>query len=704
MLKANMKIRKFILVLGSMVFAMTALAMEEEIPNEQGFLIQEKEEGKVLEQKETLYIRSLLTNIHQILDTELGVDRSNQDIALSWLSGLADKTNAKENKELRDRIRLTLQKGRIPGAFQERDVVNLRALRQALLQENPRIIRAYLGFSETNFTTIDSKEVVQIIEQAIEILSSLQQGGESPEDLLTIDDLPLILNGSNLKNAASAEEFNKEIALLNKLVTSHFPEKTLQLLPPFNNSPNLFAAYKNLMSRAQEFKLKRSDFIDIINNLNFLNQAIGGYNPAMHGKSNEETEVLILLLEQFHKISEKVRTRVLAYKYRSEGPNPDLDAVISFLQQRNEYNQRKILDLVSKEEIWVLSLDGGGIKGILGATMLDEVANRTGKRITDMFDFFAGTSTGGLIALGLTASNPKNPEEPLYDTSFVKDLYLRYGEQIFPPILKGSYFGSGVKQVYQAWSHAYSPDAIESLLISFFGMQPLSDVVKPTLVTAVNITDGEAMLFASYKAYSRGGLNFLPHRNPRIWQAGRATSAAPTYFPPITMYYDNAPKELIDGGVTTNNPTLLALREIRTLCQDFSNKCNIKKINVVSIGTGIPKYKHKFGQSQLGLLNVLEAFTEVGMGFGVRQTEFHVKEYLDLGKAKGDFTYNYYRFNPNVGDIELDSASKENIDKLSTLSQAVISRQEFKKLLNHLNARNPEEINGQVVELIGELR
>src|SRR4028119_1606200 len=78
----------------------------------------------------------------------------------------------------------------------------------------------------------------------------------------------------------------------------------------------------------------------------------------------------------------------------------------------------------------ILSLDGGGLRGIISVIVLKEMERRSGKRITDLFDMVAGTSTGGLIACGITVSD--NGISPKYTLEEIEKIYVENGKDIFP--------------------------------------------------------------------------------------------------------------------------------------------------------------------------------------------------------------------------------------------------------------------------------
>ena len=216
----------------------------------------------------------------------------------------------------------------------------------------------------------------------------------------------------------------------------------------------------------------------------------------------------------------------------------------------------------------ILSIDGGGIRGIIPAMLLAEIERRTGASTAHLFDLVAGTSTGGIIALGLTI--PKCPGAPLYSARNFVELYEKEGPRIFSRSLARALFTADSF----TWKK-YASTGIESVLQDYFGDSRLRDAVTDVLITSYEIERRFPFFFKSRNARARPDYDF-PARD-----IARATSAAPTYFEPMKIssgtnseYYT-----LIDGGVFANNPAACALVEARTTSA-------VADYLLVSLGTG----------------------------------------------------------------------------------------------------------------------
>lgn len=187
----------------------------------------------------------------------------------------------------------------------------------------------------------------------------------------------------------------------------------------------------------------------------------------------------------------------------------------------------------------VLSLDGGGLKGIFTASFLAEWERTTGRPAHESFDLIAGTSTGGIIALALGLG---------YPASDILQFYLDNGEVIFPPETFRS-----VGDARQAIGSRYKPDALETKLSEFFGEARLGDSYTRLVIPAYHADLGDIYIFkTSHHERLR-----VDYRN-RVIDVARATCAAPTYFPPASL---EDGLRLIDGGVWANNPVQLAVVE-----------------------------------------------------------------------------------------------------------------------------------------------
>jgi hypothetical protein len=228
----------------------------------------------------------------------------------------------------------------------------------------------------------------------------------------------------------------------------------------------------------------------------------------------------------------------------------------------------------------ILTIDGGGIRGIIPALVLAEIERRTGKRICELFDLIAGTSTGGILALGLTKPKPDGARAPQYTARDMAKLYENEGHRIFSSSLLHRIFSLG-----GTLDTKYSSGPIEDVLADYFGDAMLSEALTRVLIPSYEIELRSAFFFKSHKATGetlaadekREDYDFL------MRDVARATSAAPTYFEPELIDRERNAFALIDGGTYANNPTMCAVAE--AICSTKFNK-RLENVFVVSLGTG----------------------------------------------------------------------------------------------------------------------
>jgi patatin-like phospholipase/acyl hydrolase len=199
----------------------------------------------------------------------------------------------------------------------------------------------------------------------------------------------------------------------------------------------------------------------------------------------------------------------------------------------------------------VLSIDGGGIRGLIPALVLAEVERRTGRRVADMVDLVAGTSTGGILACGITRPGPDGA--PLYSAEELANIYVEEGPRIFHRGL--------LKQVFSLGGlvdERYEDDGLNDALERYLGDERLSGTVADLFVTAYDIKDRFAFFFRSARAREDPTYDF-----PLV-QVARATGAAPSYFEPAeaTDLAGARTYPLIDGGIYAVNPAMCAYADV----------------------------------------------------------------------------------------------------------------------------------------------
>jgi len=174
----------------------------------------------------------------------------------------------------------------------------------------------------------------------------------------------------------------------------------------------------------------------------------------------------------------------------------------------------------------ILSIDGGGIRGLIPAVVLAELEARAGRPAAELFDLIAGTSTGGIIACAVGTGRP---------AADLVGLYREEGPRIFSRSL-----GRRVASAEGLLDERYDDTALNDALRRYLGDARLADSRVPLLVTAYDLHARAPVLF------ERG--------DAPMWVAARATSAAPTYFEPLL----HEGRSLVDGGVYATNPAMFA--------------------------------------------------------------------------------------------------------------------------------------------------
>jgi uncharacterized protein len=197
----------------------------------------------------------------------------------------------------------------------------------------------------------------------------------------------------------------------------------------------------------------------------------------------------------------------------------------------------------------VLAIDGGGIRGIVPAALLDRLETLADRPVRDLFDLIVGTSTGGILTLGLTM--PDADGRPRYRAADLLELYLDDGPRIFHrPTLHR------LRTANALLGPRYPADGLERVLAREFGDVRLRDLLGDVLVPAYETEIREPWFFRSRRARTNDGYDFLAR------DVARATSAAPVHFPPARVSGgDGASWTLIDGGIYANNPAMCGVVE-----------------------------------------------------------------------------------------------------------------------------------------------
>lgn len=232
--------------------------------------------------------------------------------------------------------------------------------------------------------------------------------------------------------------------------------------------------------------------------------------------------------------------------------------------QVSESDSANSLSSTPPKTFRVLSIDGGGIKGLYSAKILERFESTFDCRLADYFDLVCGTSTGGLIALGISLNIPMQE---------ISQFYCDEGSKIFPS--KNARLGF-LKQIF--WRSKYDSEELKTALTKIFGDRILADSNCLLCIPAFSLTDGRPFIFK----YDHVEGNLSRDNKTRYVDIALATSAAPTYFPIVSLSaYDY--KQFIDGGIYANNPTLIGVVEA---LRYFVGKGNqFQKLQVMSVAS-----------------------------------------------------------------------------------------------------------------------
>lgn len=297
------------------------------------------------------------------------------------------------------------------------------------------------------------------------------------------------------------------------------------------------------------------------------------------------------------------------------------------------------------KSIKVLAIDGGGIRGIVPAVILSEIQKRLGTDLYNVFDLIAGTSTGGIIALGIGTAckdgRPYSPDELL-------QLYVESGPSIFNKNLLTT-----EKELIRP---KYSPDGLEAALEKFFGDVEFKTALTPLLISSYDLQGQLPFFFKSQKITAH------PNYNWPIVSIARATSAAPTFFPPFPLVRGDENYALVDGGVYVNNPSMAAYAEARSL---YGNEAQFV---VVSAGTGNRQDQIAYSTAKdWGLLGWAKEIVPVFMDSVSEAVDYELR-------AMPECTYHRLQVkNLSPASNDMDDVTPQNLANLQTVARNYVA-------------------------------
>lgn len=333
----------------------------------------------------------------------------------------------------------------------------------------------------------------------------------------------------------------------------------------------------------------------------------------------------------------------------------------------------------------ILSIDGGGLRGVVPLTILKKVEELTGKPIWESFDLIAGTSTGGLIASAITIPQAMNLKKSKYSLDDIMNVYLNDGKTIFPEPKNN--FIEKVNDAESFIHPMFDADGIEKVFTKVLGENTLAETLTNIMVSTYDLTTNKPLFFKTRvsKANSK--------QNVRLYDICRATSAGPTYLPAYEFdYFENENDAIhrvcIDGGVFVNNPSLAALSEFSKHFVEYGyetdqDDINYKDVFVLSLGTGsyTGQISSKDAKSK-GKIFWASRISDIMMRGVNRTTDYEMKEMM--------FEENYLRLSIDIKKEEYAEMSRSDNEVASYLmnetnSQVIKNQKNMDDLIRFLH-------------------
>ncbi|CAL9228231.1 unnamed protein product [Arabidopsis halleri] len=338
--------------------------------------------------------------------------------------------------------------------------------------------------------------------------------------------------------------------------------------------------------------------------------------------------------------------------------------------------------------VTILSLDGGGVRGIIAGVILAYLEEQLQKvdgdnaRLADYFDVIAGTSTGGLVTAMLTA--PDGTGRPRYAATDIVPFYLEHCPKIFPQptgvlalLPKLPKLLSGPK---------YSGKYLRTLVGKLLGETKLHQTLTNIVIPTFDIKTLQPTFFSSYQAL--GG----PSLNVKVSDICLGTSAAPTFLP--AHYFSNEDSQgktrefnLVDGGVTANNPTLVAITAVsKQIVKNNPDMGTLKplgfdKFLVISIGTGSAKKEEKYSAKKAAKWGIISWLYEDGstpiLDITMESSRDLVHYHSSVLFKALESEDKYLRIDDDTleGDVSsLDLSTKSNLEKLIKIGEKMLTK------------------------------
>ena len=309
----------------------------------------------------------------------------------------------------------------------------------------------------------------------------------------------------------------------------------------------------------------------------------------------------------------------------------------------------------------IFALDGGGIRGIVPAAILDYLEKKIQEyqkdpriRIGTLVDMVAGTSTGSIVGSLMLTPCEKNPKRPKHSMNQIVDMYADMGPDVFK-----KHFWHNLKTLWGVFGPVFPASNIEPKLLQMLDHIKLKELVKPCLFTSYDIDRRRIDIFTNHDKSQK-------YADYYVKDVVRGSTSIPAYFPPAYFREGIEINTLVDGGVFANNPSMVAYIEASKTLFDKEKPQNLNPddIMVISFGTGRSKRKsYPYNKSKRwGMANWVFPIIDVMLSGSSDVVDYEMQKLYEAG-GRPD---NYQRINPPLHFSTKPStdASRENITNL----------------------------------------
>lgn len=305
----------------------------------------------------------------------------------------------------------------------------------------------------------------------------------------------------------------------------------------------------------------------------------------------------------------------------------------------------------------ILSIDGGGLKGLIPLQVIKEIEKITKQPIHKTFDLIAGTSTGGLLTCALLLEEGSiEANKRKYSLEEIEAIYLEKGKDIFPTYKYANWLFMHSRKWIRPM---YFSKNYNKILNEYFSDFRITSCLKPIFIASYDIHRNIPVIFTTREATR------IDEKNSRLVDVCRATSAAPTYLPTYNFNYNKENIVCIDGGLIMNNPSLGAFIEVlgNSSYKHYrlgDQKLEINNIAVLSLGTGISSKQYNSKNSKnWGRFQWIKKVIDISMSASVNIVSDHLETiYKSIGLNK-----NYLRINVEIDEkyAEMDDSRPETL-------------------------------------------